>query len=50
MVSEVNVLLAQSYPALFNPMDYSLLGSSVHRILQARILEWVPIPLSNGSS
>jgi len=31
-------------------MDCSLLGSSVHRILQARILEWVAIPFSRGSS
>ena len=30
-------------------MDYSLPGSSVHGILQARILEWVAIPLSRGS-
>ena len=29
---------------------YSLLGSSVHGVLQARILEWVAIPLSRGSS
>ena len=33
-----------------NPMDYSLLGSSVHGILQARILEWVAISFSKGSS
>ena len=26
------------------PMDYSLAGSSVHGILQARILEWLPFP------
>ena len=31
----------QLCPALCNPMDYSLWGSSVHGILQARILEWV---------
>ena len=31
-------------------MDYSPLGSSVHGILQARILEWVAIPFSRGSS
>ena len=31
-------------------MDYSLLGSSVHGILQARILEWVAMPFSRGSS
>ena len=29
-------------PTLCNPMDYSLLGSSVHDSLQARILEWIP--------
>ena len=28
-------------------MDYSPPGSSVHEILQARILEWVAIPFSN---
>ena len=32
------------------PMDYSLPGSSVHGILQARILEWVAISYSRGSS
>ena len=31
-------------------MDCSTLGSSLHRILQARILEWVAIPFSRGSS
>ena len=31
-------------------IDCSSLGSSVHRILQARILDWVAIPLSRGSS
>ena len=31
-------------------MDRSLPGSSVHGILQARILEWVAIPFSRGSS
>ena len=30
----------------FDPMDASLLGSSVHEILQARILEWVAMPFS----
>ena len=33
-----------------NPMDCRLPGSSVHGILQARILEWVAIPFSRGSS
>ena len=44
----VYVLVTQSYPTLCNPMDCSLPGSSVHGILQARILEWVPIPFSRG--
>ena len=35
---------------LCDPMDYSPPGSSVHGILQARILEWVAIPFSRGSS
>ena len=39
----------QSCPTLCNPMDCSLLGSSVHRILQARILKWVAMPSSRGS-
>ena len=33
-----------------DPMDFSLLGSSVHGIFQARILEWVAIPFSRESS
>ena len=36
--------LLQSCPTLWNPMDRSRPGSSDHRILQARILEWVPVP------
>ena len=39
-----SMLAAQSRPTLCNPMDCSPPGSSVHRILQARILEWVAIP------
>ena len=35
---------------LCSPIDCSPLSSSVHRILQARILEWVAIPFSRGSS
>ena len=35
---------------LCDPMDCTLPGSSVHRILQAGILEWVAIPFSRGSS
>ena len=45
-VSEV----AQSCLTLCDPMDCSLPGSSVHGILQAKILEWVAIPFSRGSS
>ena len=45
----VSVLVAPC-PALCDPMDCSLLGSSIHGILQARILEWVAIRFSRGSS
>ena len=40
----------QLCPALCNPMDYSPPGSSVHGILQGRMLEWVARPSSRGSS
>ena len=40
------IMVAQSCPALCDPMDLSPPGSSVHRILQARILEWVAIAFS----
>ena len=40
----------QSCPTLCNPMNRSLPGSSVLGILQARILEWVAMPSSRGSS
>ena len=49
MVSGV-VLVAQSCPTLCDPVDCSLPGSSVHGILQARLLEWIAIPFSRGSS
>ena len=48
--SDVCVLVAQSCLALCDPTNCSLLGFSVHGILQARILEWVAIPFSGGSS
>ena len=48
--SHKQVLVAQSFPALCDPMDCSLPGFSVRRILQARILEWVAIPFSRASS
>ena len=40
------VLAAQSYPTLCHPLDCSPPVSSVHRIFQAKILEWVTMPLS----
>ena len=43
-------IVAQSCPTLCDPMDGSPPGSSVHGILQAKILEWVAIPFSRGSS
>ena len=42
-ISEVKVI--QLCPALCNPMDYT-----VHGIFQARLLEWVAVPFSRGSS
>ena len=42
--------LPQSYLTLCHPMDCSLPGSSVHGILQARLLEWVATPSSRRSS
>ena len=42
--------LLQSCPTLCNPIDYSPPGSTVHRILQARILGWVALSSSRGSS
>ena len=44
------VFLTRSCPTLCEPKDCSPQGSSVHGILQARILEWVVIPFSRGSS
>ena len=46
----VCVLVAQMCPTLCDPMDYSSPGSSDHGMFQARILEWVAISLSRGSS
>jgi len=42
---KVKVKVTQSSPTLCNPMDYT-----VHRILQARIVEWVAFPYSRESS
>ena len=44
------VLITQLCPTLSDPMDYSPPGSSVHGLLQVRMLEWVAIPFSRGSS
>ena len=46
----VRAQLLQSFPTLGNCMDCSLPGSSIHGIFLARILEWVAIPFSRGSS
>ena len=46
----VCVLVTELCPTLCDPMDCSPPGSSVHGILQARILEWVAFPSSRGSS
>ena len=40
----------QSCSTLCNPMNHSLSASSVHGILQAKILEWVAMPSSRASS
>ena len=47
---KVKMLVTQSCPTLHNPMDCSLPDSSLHGILQVRILEWVAMPSSRGSS
>ena len=47
---ELCVLVTQLCLTLCHPRDCSLPGSSVHGILQARILEWVAISFSRGSS
>jgi len=47
---EVKVMVTQSCPTVGDPMVCSLPDSSAHGILQARILEWVAIPFSRGSS
>ena len=47
---DVKVLVAQWCPTACYPMDCNPPGSSVHEVLQARILEWVASPFSRGSS
>ena len=46
----VCVLVTQSCPTLCYPMDSGLPGSSVHGMFQARILGWIAISSSRGSS
>ena len=46
----VVVLVSYLCLTLCNSMDCSLLDSSVHEILQSRILEWITIPFSRGYS
>ena len=48
--TSVNVKSLQSCPTLSDLVDHSLSDSSVHGILQARILEWVVMPSFRGSS
>ena len=43
------VLVAKLCPTVCDPMDRSPSGSSVHRIFQARTLEWIAIACSRGS-
>ena len=50
LYEETVVSVTLPCPTLFDPMDCSPLGSSVHGISQARILEWVAISFSRGSS
>ena len=50
MANQLCAQSLQSYPTLCNPTDGSPPGSSVHRIFQARILEWIAIPSSREST
>ena len=44
------LLVTKSYLTLCDPMDCSPPGSADHWVFQARILEWIAIPFSRGSS
>ena len=50
LVNQSESEVAQSCPTLCSPMDCSPPGSSVHRIFQERVLEWVAISFSRESS
>ena len=47
---DIDIEVAQSCPTLCDPMGCSLLGSSVHGIFQARVVEWAAISFSRRSS
>ena len=49
LVPQAKLLVTRSCWILCDPMDYSPPGSTLHGILQARILEWVAIPFFKGS-
>ena len=48
MAKEREREVAQLCPTLSDPMDYSLPGSSIHGLFQARVLEWGAIAFSDG--
>ena len=48
--SQSRCVLSHFSLTLCNPMEYSPPGSSVHGIFQARMLEWIAMPSSRGSS
>ena len=48
--TETESEVVQSCLTLCNRMDCSLPGSSIHGIAQARVLAWLAIPFSSGSS
>ena len=50
LTTECSAQPLQSCPTLCDPMDWSPPGSSVHGILQERLLEWAAIPFSRRSS
>ena len=50
LLPKVGMLVPQLCLTLCDPTGYSPPGSSVHEILQARILEWIAIPFSRESS
>ena len=50
MIEEKRELVARLCLTLYHPVDCSPAGSSLHEILQPRVLEWVAIPVSRGPS